>query len=59
MPLTKSGSKVMASMKKQYGAKKAKEVFYASINAKKPGSSKWHGKKDKGFYGHTTCQRLF
>ena len=31
MPLTKKGTKVLAAMKKQYGAKKGKEVFYASI----------------------------
>ena len=35
MPLTKSGGKIMRSMKKQYGAKKGKQVFYASINKKK------------------------
>ena len=45
MPLTKSGTKVLSSMKKQYGEKKGKEVFYSSINKGKPGSSKWHGKK--------------
>ena len=45
MPLTKSGSKVLKSMQKQYGTLKGKRVFYASINAKKPGSSKWHGKE--------------
>lgn len=44
-PLTKSGKKVMRSMKKTYGAKKAKEVFYASIKSKKAGSSKWHKKR--------------
>lgn len=42
MPLTKTGKKVMSSMKKEYGEKKAKEVFYASINKKKTGSGKWH-----------------
>ena len=41
-PLTKSGKKVIASMRKKYG-KRAKEVFYASINKGVPGSSKWHG----------------
>ena len=41
-PLTAKGKKVMASMKKQYG-KRAKEVFYASINKGVPGSEKWHG----------------
>lgn len=35
MPLTKKGKKIMTSMKKTYGAKKAKQVFYASANAKK------------------------
>lgn len=52
MPLTKSGRKVMSSMKKQYGAKKGEEVFYASINKGKPGSSKWHGKSKKSKKGH-------
>jgi hypothetical protein len=45
MPITSSGKKVMKSMVKSYGAKKAKEVFYASINKKKKGTAKWHGKK--------------
>jgi len=45
MPLTKSGAKVMKSMVKSYGAKKGSEVFYASINKKKKGTAKWHGKK--------------
>lgn len=31
VPLTAKGTKVLAAMKKQYGAKKGKEVFYASI----------------------------
>ena len=31
-PLTKKGKKVMKSMKKQYGAKKGKQVFYKSAN---------------------------
>lgn len=35
MPLTAKGNKIMSSMKKEYGAKKAKQVFYASRNAKK------------------------
>jgi len=47
MPLTKSGKEVMSSMKKKYGTKKGEEVFYASINKGKPGSSKWHGKSKK------------
>ena len=32
MPLTKKGKKVMSVMKKEYGAKKGKQVFYASKN---------------------------
>ena len=44
MPLTVEGKKVLASMTKQYGSKKGKEVFYASINANKAGSEKWHVK---------------
>ena len=42
MPLTKSGRKVMSGLKKQYGGKKGKSVFYAMINMKKKGSTKWH-----------------
>ena len=30
MPLTKKGAKVMRAMKKTYGAKKGKQVYYAS-----------------------------
>lgn len=32
MPLTKKGKKIMKAMKKTYGAKKGKTVFYASQN---------------------------
>ena len=32
MPLTEKGHKIMASMKKSYGEKKGKQVFYASQN---------------------------
>lgn len=36
MPLTEKGKKILGSMKKSYGSeKKAKSVFYASINAGK------------------------
>jgi hypothetical protein len=45
MPLTQTGKKVLRSMKSQYGSKKGKQVFYASINAGKAGSSKWHKKR--------------
>lgn len=30
MPLTEKGKKIKAAMKKQYGARKDKQVFYAS-----------------------------
>jgi hypothetical protein len=32
MPLNEKGKSIMASMRKHYGAKKAKQVFYASRN---------------------------
>jgi len=32
MPLTKKGTKILAAMKKEYGAGKGKRVFYASQN---------------------------
>ena len=35
MPLTKKGKKILKRMGKTYGAKKAKQVFYAMINEKK------------------------
>ena len=48
MPLTKKGAEVMAAMRKEYGAKKAKQVFYASVN-----SGKLTGvHKGKGFFTH-------
>lgn len=32
MPLTKKGKKIMTAMKKEYGAEKGEQVFYASQN---------------------------
>lgn len=32
MPLTDKGIKILAEMKKKYGSKKGREVFYASAN---------------------------
>lgn len=53
MPLSKTGQKVLSSMKKQYGAKKGKQVFYASINKGVTGSRKWHGgRKGDGILGY-------
>lgn len=40
-PMTSSGKKVMSSMKKEYGSKKGKNVFYATMKKKGMGS-KWH-----------------
>ena len=45
MPITKSGLKVLSSMREQYGSEKGKSVFYASINKKKKGTEKWHEKR--------------
>lgn len=45
MPLTPKGKKILAAMKKQYGAKKGKEVFYASKHA---GTIKGIHKKKRG-----------
>ena len=35
MPLTAKGTKILKSMKKQYGIKKGKEIFYKSIQSGK------------------------
>jgi hypothetical protein len=35
MPLTAKGKKVMKAMKKTYGGKKGKSVFYATMKKKK------------------------
>lgn len=49
MPLTKKGSKVMSAMKKTYGdVKKAKSVFYASINKGKLKGAEEKKSKHKG-----------
>jgi len=42
MPLTKTGNEVLRNMEKEYGKKRGKSVFYASINKGKKGSEKWH-----------------
>ena len=33
MPLTKKGKKIMRAMRKEYGKKKGKSVFYASAKS--------------------------
>lgn len=35
MPLTKKGKKILRRMRKSYGTKKGKRVFYASANKKR------------------------
>jgi hypothetical protein len=45
MPLTSKGKEIMTSMVKQYGAKKAKAVFYASANSGKIKGVHKKGKK--------------
>ena len=50
MPLTKSGKKVLSSMRKTYGKKQGKNVFYASVNKKKKGANKWHRKSNKHYF---------
>ena len=45
MPLKKTGKKVLASMSKEYWAKKGKQVFYASINKGTLPKAKMEGKK--------------
>lgn len=35
MPLTQKGETILSQMMKEYGKKKGKSVFYASMNAKK------------------------
>jgi hypothetical protein len=32
MPLSEKGKKILRAMSRQYGKKKGKQVFYASIN---------------------------
>lgn len=49
MSLTKKETKVKRAMRKQYGAKKGEQVFYASVNKGKLGtaSKKRHQKRNK------------
>ena len=54
MPLTKKGKKTLANMRRFYGRKKGKQVFYAAIKAGKlkgmemQKSLKKHKKRKKG-----------
>lgn len=57
MPLTKKGVKVLAKMRKTYGAEKGKQVFYASANKGKirgveKGKKHRGGRKGNGVLGY-------
>jgi hypothetical protein len=47
MPLTTKGKKVLKSMRKTYGSKKAENVFYAMINSGKLTGAEAKPKKKK------------
>jgi len=47
MPLTGVGKRVLRAMRKKYGVKDGKQVFYASINKGIKGSRRWHKKRRK------------
>ena len=53
MPLTSKGNKILRAMSKQYGAKKGKSVFYASIN-----KGKIHGAEKGTSRGNPTLKRF-
>ena len=48
MPITAMGQKVLSSMMAQYGAKKGRQIYWASQVKGKAGSSKWEGKGGTG-----------
>jgi hypothetical protein len=49
MPLTRKGKKILRSMRSSYGSdKKAKEVFYSSINSGKIQGAEEKKKKPQG-----------
>ena len=50
MPLTKKGKKISSAMKAEYGAKKGKQIFYASKNKGIISGV------DCGFYGHVNSE---
>ena len=47
MPLTGKGKKTLAAMIKQYGHRKGKAVFYASVNAGKIRGVHWKRARKK------------
>ena len=53
MPISKAGKKIMKNMKKEYGPKKGKKVFYAMENqGRVPGMAKGGMVKDCKGYGN-------
>lgn len=59
MPLSSAGNDVLANMKREYGDTKGTSVFYASMNAHKPGSEKWEpGRKKKGSPQHRAIAKM-
>ena len=48
MPLTEKGYKILGAMEKEYGGKKGKSVFYASINKGKVKGAEGKKAKPKG-----------
>ena len=49
MPMSKEGRKIMANLKKQYGAKKGEGIFYAMENKGEiPGMKKTKGYQEGG-----------
>lgn len=52
MPLTSTGRRVLANMRKQYGDR-AESIFYASIKKGVAGSKKWHKKRRKKKRGYS------
>ena len=51
MPLTSSGQKTLRSMLKQYGPKKGKRVFYASMNKGTLSRRKMEKRRKSGHQG--------
>jgi len=43
MPLSASGTKVLSTMKAQYGAGKGERIFYATATKQPALGKKWHG----------------
>ena len=52
MPLTRKGSKILSAMKEEYGKKKGKAVFYATINKGKIKGAEKMKRRSKAGGGH-------